>query len=211
MQSFTVHTGIGAPLRLSNVDTDQILPSKYLKRVTRSGFEDALFAAWRADGDFVLNRAGFEHASVLVAGPDFGTGSSREMAVWALQDYGFRAVIAPRFGDIFRSNAGKAGLVAVELEEALVVRLWDHLEEVPGAVVTVDLEQLLVTADGFSEPFAMDEYTRWRLLNGLDDIAITLESDDAIRSFEAGRSDLKPSVAAPVSAQVSEPAVGGAR
>ncbi|MFB2581463.1 3-isopropylmalate dehydratase small subunit [Herbiconiux sp. P15] len=205
MESFTVHTGIGAALRMSNVDTDQILPSKYLKRVTRSGFEDALFAAWRTDAGFVLNRPELAHASVLVAGPDFGTGSSREMAVWALQDYGFRAVIAPRFGDIFRSNAGKAGLVAVELEEALVVRLWDHLDAVPGASVTVDLEQLVVTAEGFSAPFAIDEYTRWRLLNGLDDIAITLESDDLIRAFEAGRSDLKPSVGFPA------PAIGGAR
>ncbi len=195
MRPFTTHTGVGAPLRMSNVDTDQILPSKYLKRVTRSGFEDALFAAWRTDDGFVLNRPEFAGASVLVAGPDFGTGSSREMAVWALQDYGFRAVIATRFGDIFRTNAEKSGLVAVELDETSVTRLWDQLDATPGSTITVDLEELVVTAgDGFSERFELDDYTRWRLLNGLDDIAITLESEHAIRDFEAGRSDLKPSV-----------------
>ena len=195
MEAFTVHTGVGAPLRMSNVDTDQILPSKYLKRITRSGFEDALFAAWRTAADFVLNRPAFAASSVLVAGPDFGTGSSREMAVWALQDYGFRAVIAPRFGDIFRSNAGKSGLLAVQLDESDVVRLWDRLEAHPGESITVDLQARVVTAGGgFAEPFPIDDYTRWRLLNGLDDIAITLESGDAISAFEAARSDLKPTV-----------------
>ncbi|MBU1587539.1 MAG: 3-isopropylmalate dehydratase small subunit [Actinobacteria bacterium] len=197
MEPFTVHTGIAAPLRMSNVDTDQILPSKYLKRITRSGFEDALFAAWRASDDFVLNDPAFAGSSVLVAGPDFGTGSSREMAVWALQDYGFLAVIAPRFGDIFRSNAGKSGLLAVELDETLVVRLWDRLEAHPGETITVDLEARTVTAGGgFAEEFPIDDYTRWRLLNGLDDIAITLDSDAAISAFEAARSDLKPLVGA---------------
>lgn len=195
MEAFTVHTGVGAPLRMSNVDTDQILPSKYLKRITRSGFEDALFAAWRTADDFLLNRPAFAASSVLVAGPDFGVGSSREMAVWALQDYGFRAVIAPRFGDIFRSNAGKSGLLAVQLDESDVVRLWDRLEAHPGESITIDLEACVVTAGGgFVEPFSIDEYTRWRLLNGLDDIAITLESGDAISAFEAARSDLKPKV-----------------
>lgn len=195
MEAFTVHTGIGAPLRLSNVDTDQILPSKYLKRVTRTGFEDALFAAWRTDDDFVLNRPAYATASVLVAGPDFGTGSSREMAVWALQDYGFRAVIAPRFGDIFRTNAGKSGLVAIELAEPLVGTLWDLLDAEPGSNITVDLENSTVLAPGgFAESFSFDEYTRWRLLNGLDDIAITLESEEQIREFEASRSPLKPRV-----------------
>jgi 3-isopropylmalate/(R)-2-methylmalate dehydratase small subunit len=195
MEAFTLHTGVGAPLRLSNVDTDQLLPSKYLKRVTRSGFEDALFAAWRTSDDFVLNQPAYAAASVLVAGPDFGTGSSREMAVWALQDYGFRAVIAPRFGDIFRTNAGKSGLVAVELAEPLVGQLWDLLEGDPGASITVDLERSIVSAPGgFAEAFAFDDYTRWRLLNGLDDIAITLESESQIREFEARRSPLKPRV-----------------
>ena len=195
MLPFTVHTGIGAALRMSNVDTDQILPSKYLKRVTRSGFEDALFAAWRTDPDFVLNRPALRGASVLVAGPDFGTGSSREMAVWALQDFGIRAVVSPRFGDIFRTNAGKSGLVAVELAEEHVVRLFDLLDADPGSSVTVDLEGLRVSAgEAFDESFEIDDYTRWRLLNGLDDIAITLESEDAIRSYEEARSDLKPSL-----------------
>jgi 3-isopropylmalate/(R)-2-methylmalate dehydratase small subunit len=196
MHAFTVHTGVGAPLRMSNVDTDQILPSKYLKRVTRSGFEDALFAAWRTDDDFVLNQPAFAAASVLVAGPDFGTGSSREMAVWALQDYGFRAVIAPRFGDIFRTNSGKSGLLAVELDEALVVQLWDYLDRSPGASITVDLENRVVSAgDGFTETFVIDDYTRWRMLNGLDDIAITLESEAAIADFERSRPRLKPRIA----------------
>jgi 3-isopropylmalate/(R)-2-methylmalate dehydratase small subunit len=195
MQPFTTHTGIGAPLRLSNVDTDQILPSKYLKRITRSGFEDALFAAWRTDDDFVLNRPAYAAASILVAGADFGTGSSREMAVWAMQDYGFRAVIAPRFGDIFRSNAGKSGLLAVELAESDIVQLWGELEAQPGSTVTVDLEECSVASSaGFSAEFTMDEYTRWRMLNGLDDIAITLESEAAIRTFEQSRSRLKPSI-----------------
>jgi len=196
MDAFTTHTGVGAPLPRSNVDTDQILPSKYLKRIVRTGFEDALFAAWRQDEGFVLNDAAYAGASVLVTGPDFGTGSSREMAVWALQDYGFRVVIAPRFGDIFRTNAGKSGMLVLTLPEPAVDRLLELLTAVPGSRVTVDLVDGLVTADGFSEPFAIDEYTRWRLLNGLDDIAITLESEQAITDFEAARSRLKPRVTA---------------
>ncbi|MGZ8719622.1 MAG: 3-isopropylmalate dehydratase small subunit, partial [Aeromicrobium sp.] len=146
MDKFTSHTGVGAPLKRSNVDTDQIIPAVYLKRVTRSGFEDGLFSAWRADPSFVLNRPEYATASVLVAGPDFGTGSSREHAVWALQDYGFRAVIAPRFGDIFRGNSGKAGLLAAQVDEKVVQRLWDHLESNPGATVTVDLDSRTVRA-----------------------------------------------------------------
>ena len=198
MQAFSRHTGTGAPLKRSNVDTDQILPSKYLKRVTRSGFEDALFAAWRVDPAFVLNQPEYSAASVLVAGIDFGTGSSREGAVWALQNYGFRAVIAPRFGDIFRSNSGKAGLLAVQLDEPLVVRLWGMLDADPAQPITVDLENLVVTAgDDFHEPFEFDAYTRWRLMNGLDDIAITLRSADRIAEFEQTRPAHRPAVPTP--------------
>ena len=192
MERFVRHTGIGVPLRRSNVDTDQILPARFLKRITRSGHEDALFAAWREDPEFVLNRAPFDAASVLVAGPDFGTGSSREMAVWALQDYGFRVVVAARFGDIFRGNSGKAGLLLVQLPEADVERLQALLESTPGLEVTADLSSLMLTADGFAAPFTLDEYTRWRMLEGLDDIAITLESEDAIRAFEATRPAFRP-------------------
>ncbi len=177
MDAFTSHTGVGVPLRRSNVDTDQIIPAEYLKRVTRDGFEDGLFAAWRNDPAFVLNRAEYAAGSVLVAGIDFGTGSSREHAVWALQNYGFRVVIAPRFGDIFRGNSGKAGLLAAQVDEKVVQRLWDHLEANPGAVVTVDLESRTVRAgdghDAIEDSFDIDDYTRWRLLEGLDDIGIT--------------------------------------
>jgi 3-isopropylmalate/(R)-2-methylmalate dehydratase small subunit len=195
MQPFTSHTGFGAPLKRSNVDTDQILPSKYLKRVTRSGFEDALFAAWRTDPDFLLNQPAYSAASVLVAGPDFGTGSSREPAVWALQDYGFRVVIAPRFGDIFRSNSGKAGLLAVELPEPEVQHLWSILTDDPTEQITVDLnEQSITTAAGFAAGFDFDPYTKWRLLNGLDDIGLTLASEDRITEFEKHRPSHKPSV-----------------
>jgi len=194
VQAFGTHTGTGAPLRRSNVDTDQILPSKYLKRVTRSGFEDGLFAAWRDDPGFVLNQPAYREATVLVAGPDFGTGSSREAAVWALQNYGFRVVVAPRFGDIFRGNSGKSGLLTVVLPEEEVARLWAVLESRPGTAVTVDLEMQTVTADGFASTFQMDPYTRWRMLNGLDDIALTLNSADRIREFEARRPAHKPVV-----------------
>jgi 3-isopropylmalate/(R)-2-methylmalate dehydratase small subunit len=196
MERFTTHTGIGVPLRRNNVDTDQIIPAVFLKRVVRTGFEDGLFAAWRGDPDFVLNRKPYDAGSVLVAGPDFGTGSSREHAVWALQDYGFRAVIAPRFGDIFRGNAGKAGLVAAQVDDKVVQRLWDHLESNPGATVTVDLESQTVKAgdgvDLIEDSFDIDHYTRWRLLEGLDDIDITLSYEHDIARFEATRSPLKP-------------------
>lgn len=195
MKPFVVHEGIGAPLRMSNVDTDQILPSRFLKRVTRSGFGDGLFIGWRESPAFVLNRPAYAHATVLVVGSDFGIGSSREAAVWALQDYGFRAVIAPRFGDIFRTNAGKSGLVVVELAESKVERLWDYCDANPGAAITVDLEaRTVIAGDDIKEDFAIDDYLRWRLLNGLDEIAITLTSDDAIAAFESERPRFKPRV-----------------
>jgi len=196
MDKFTTHTGVGAPLRRSNVDTDQIIPAVYLKRVTRTGFEDGLFAAWRNDESFVLNQDAYKDATVLVAGPDFGTGSSREHAVWALQNYGFKAVISPRFGDIFRSNSGKSGLLAAEVDEKVVQRLWDLLESEPGAQVTIDLESRTVKAgegvDAIEDSFTIDDYTRWRLLEGLDDIAITLSHADDIEAFEQQRLALKP-------------------
>lgn len=187
MDAFTTHTGTGVPLRRSNVDTDQIIPAVYLKRVTRTGFEDGLFAAWRNDPEFILNKAPYDAGSVLVAGPDFGTGSSREHAVWALSDYGFRVVIASRFADIFRGNAGKQGLLAAQCSQSDVELLWKLLEEQPGAAVTVDLTQRTVTAGSLVLPFDIDDYTRWRLLEGLDDIGLTLRQVDAIDSFERNR------------------------
>src|SRR6476619_4592317 len=196
MESFTTHTGVGLPLRRSNVDTDQIIPAVYLKRVTRTGFEDGLFAAWRNDPGFVLNQPAYAAGSVLVAGPDFGTGSSREHAVWALQNYGFRVVISPRFGDIFRGNAGKAGLLAAQVDEKVVQRLWDLLEEQPGATVTVDLASRTVRAgegtEASEDSFDIDDYTRWRLLEGLDDIGITLGHEDDITAYESQRPSWKP-------------------
>jgi 3-isopropylmalate/(R)-2-methylmalate dehydratase small subunit len=196
MEKFTTHRGTVLPLRRSNVDTDQIIPAVYLKRVARTGFEDGLFAAWRSDPDFVLNRPLHQGASILVAGPDFGTGSSREHAVWALQDYGFRVVISPRFGDIFRGNAGKSGLLAARVDENVVAALWDLVERAPGTVVTVDLERRTVGAgegaEAISEPFDIDDYTRWRLLEGLDDIAITLGHEAEIVAYEANRPSWKP-------------------
>ncbi|EWM16297.1 MULTISPECIES: 3-isopropylmalate dehydratase small subunit [unclassified Kutzneria] len=187
MEPFTSHTGVGVPLRRSNVDTDQIIPAVYLKRVTRTGFEDGLFAAWRADENFILNHEPFRAGSVLVAGPDFGTGSSREHAVWALMDYGFRVVLSSRFADIFRGNAGKQGLVAAQCEQSDIELLWKLLENDPGAEVTVDLSAKTVRAKDFSAPFQIDDYTRWRLLEGLDDIGLTLRNVDAIGEFEGGR------------------------
>jgi len=196
MEKFTHHTGVGVPLRRSNVDTDQIIPAVYLKRVTRDGFEDGLFSAWRNDPSFVLNNEAYAAGSVLVAGPDFGTGSSREHAVWALQNYGFRVVISPRFADIFRGNAGKAGLLAAQVDEKVVQQLWDHLEETPGATVTVDLESRTVRAgegvDAIEDSFDIDDYTRWRLLEGLDDIGITLGHDEDIATYESSRPSWKP-------------------
>ncbi|MAO79856.1 3-isopropylmalate dehydratase small subunit [uncultured Nocardioides sp.] len=196
MEKFTTHTGVGVPLRRSNVDTDQIIPAVYLKRVTRTGFEDGLFAAWRGDDDFVLNNPAYAGASVLVAGPDFGTGSSREHAVWALMDYGFKVVISSRFADIFRGNSGKAGLVAAQVDEKVVQRLWAVLEDQPGANITVDLEARTVSAgvgEGrVEDSFDIDDYTRWRLLEGLDDIGITLGHEEDIAAYEATRPSFKP-------------------
>jgi 3-isopropylmalate/(R)-2-methylmalate dehydratase small subunit len=196
MDRFTTHTGVGVPLRRSNVDTDQIIPAEYLKRVTRTGFEDGLFAAWRNDASFVLNNEAYAGGSVLVAGPDFGTGSSREHAVWALQNYGFRAVVSPRFGDIFRGNSGKAGLVAAQVDEKVVQRIWDLLDAQPGTTVTIDLETRTVRAgegvDAVEDSFDIDDYTRWRLLEGLDDIGITLGHEADISAFEATRPAWKP-------------------
>ena len=191
MESFTTHKGIGVPLRRSNVDTDQIIPAVYLKRVTRTGFEDGLFAGWRTDPNFILNLAPYDKGSVLVAGPDFGTGSSREHAVWALSDFGFRVVIASRFADIFRGNAGKAGLVAAQVEQSDVELLWKLLEEQPGLELTVDLENRTVSAGTTVVPFNIDDYTRWRLLEGLDDIGLTLRQVDAISEFEKSRPSWK--------------------
>ena len=192
MDAFTVHTGTALPLRRSNVDTDQIIPAVYLKRVTRTGFEDGLFGAWRNDPDFVLNHEDRKGVSVLVAGPDFGTGSSREHAVWALMDYGFKVVVSSRFADIFRGNSGKAGLLAAQVEQDVVEQLWALTEADPTLEVTVDLEQREVRAGDLVAPFAIDDYTRYRLLNGLDDISITLSHDDDIVAFEKSRPEWKP-------------------
>ncbi|SHG06259.1 3-isopropylmalate dehydratase small subunit [Streptoalloteichus hindustanus] len=192
MEPFTTHTGVGVPLRRSNVDTDQIIPAVYLKRVSRTGFADGLFAAWRADADFVLNAEPYRSGSVLVAGPDFGTGSSREHAVWALADYGFRVVVSSRFADIFRGNAGKQGLLAAQCEQSDVERLWRALEAEPGVEVTVDLREKTVRAKDFAVPFAIDDYTRWRLLEGLDDIALTLRHSAEVDAFERARPSWLP-------------------
>ncbi|HVQ90639.1 MAG TPA: 3-isopropylmalate dehydratase small subunit [Mycobacteriales bacterium] len=202
MDKFDVHTGRVAPLRRSNVDTDQIIPAEYLKRIGRTGFGDGLFAAWRADEpEFVLNQPRYAGASILVAGADFGTGSSREHAVWALQDGGFRAVLAPRFGDIFRGNSLKAGLLTVLLPEATIADLWDRAEADPTAEVTVDLERREVRYADRAVGFELDDHTRWRLLNGLDDISLTLRQADGITAFEAQRPAWLPRVPVPVPAE----------
>jgi len=195
MDKFTVHTGVAAPLRRSDVDTDQIIPAEYLKRVTRTGFADGLFNAWRNDESFVLNDPTYADATILVAGHRFGVGSSREHAVWALQDYGFRAVIAPSFGDIFRNNALKGGLLPVVLHEKLVAELWDLLAERPGLELTIDLVERQVRTGDLTWEFALDDHSRWRLLEGLDDIGLTLRHEDAITAFEATRPSFKPAVA----------------
>ncbi len=192
MEKFISHTGTGVPLRRSNVDTDQIIPAVYLKRVTRSGFEDGLFSAWRNDPDFVLNQAAFKNGTVLVAGPDFGTGSSREHAVWALQNYGFKAVISSRFADIFRGNSLKGGLLTVIIDQAEVEKLWATIEAAPSTAITVDLESRTVTYADTTLNFDLDDYTRWRLMEGLDDIGLTLAQVASIDTFEAQRSPLKP-------------------
>ncbi|MBD0691804.1 3-isopropylmalate dehydratase small subunit [Streptomyces sp. CBMA123] len=192
MEKFTTHTGRAVPLRRSNVDTDQIIPAHWLKKVTRSGFEDGLFEAWRKDESFVLNRPERQGATVLVAGPEFGTGSSREHAVWALQNYGFHAVISTRFADIFRGNSLKNGLLTVMLPQETVERLWSLTESNPLAEITVDLEKREVRAEGVTAPFELDDNVRWRLLNGLDDISITLQNEADIAAYEATRPAFKP-------------------
>jgi 3-isopropylmalate/(R)-2-methylmalate dehydratase small subunit len=200
MEKFTTHTGVAAPLVRSAVDTDQIIPAVYLKRVTKTGFEDALFASWRQDPDFVLNQPAYAGASILVAGPDFGTGSSREHAVWALRDFGFRVVLSPRFADIFRGNAGKQGLVAAAVSESDVEAIWAAIEADPGTEMTVDLQARTATIGGPSTgsghrltvDFEIDDYTRWRLLEGLDDIGLTLRSEARIAEFESRREAWRP-------------------
>lgn len=195
MEKFTVHTGTAVPLRRSNVDTDQIIPAVYLKRVTRSGFADGLFSAWREDPGFVLNDPAYSGASILLAGPEFGTGSSREHAVWALRDWGFRAVISPRFGDIFRGNALKEGLLPVELEVMAIEELWDLAEREPATEVTVDLVERQVRAAGSAWSFPLDDFSRWRLMEGLDDIGLTLRHESAVTEYESRRLPFLPVVA----------------
>jgi len=192
MEKFIKHTGTAVPLRRSNVDTDQIIPAVYLKRVTRSGFEDGLFSAWRNDPEFVLNKVEYKAATILVAGVDFGTGSSREHAVWALQNYGFKAVISSRFADIFRGNSLKGGLLTVIIEQSDVEALWAAIEANPATSVSVDLETRTVSYNNVVLPFAIDDYTRWRLMEGLDDIGLTFKNADSIDSFEKSRTTLKP-------------------
>ena len=192
MEKFIKHTGTAVPLRRSNVDTDQIIPAVYLKRVTRSGFEDGLFSAWRNDPQFVLNKAEYKAGTILVAGVDFGTGSSREHAVWALQNYGFKAVISSRFADIFRGNSLKGGLLTVIIEQSDVEALWSAIEANPATSVSVDLETRTVSYNNVVLPFAIDDYTRWRLMEGLDDIGLTFKNADSIDSFEKSRTTLKP-------------------
>ena len=192
MEKFEVFTGVGAPLRRSNVDTDQIIPAVYLKRITKTGFEDALFAAWRNDPEFVLNQEPYKNAEVLVAGPDFGTGSSRGHAVWALRDYGFKCVLSAKFADIFRGNSGKQGLVTGQITEADTEKLWAALEANPGSSITINLVEQTATIGGLSVHFDIDEYTKWRLLEGLDDIGLTLRDEQAITDFEAKRPNWMP-------------------
>jgi len=192
MEPFVSHTGTAAPLRRSNVDTDQIIPAEYLKRITRDGFEDALFSAWRQDPEFVLNRPEYQGVSILVAGPDFGTGSSREHAVWALQNYGFQVVLSSRFADIFRGNSGKGGLLTAQVGQDVIEQLWEMIEADPTTEVTVDLEARTVSAGDLVAEFDVDDYVRWRLMEGLDDIGITMQHADAITEFEAARPAFKP-------------------
>ena len=192
MEKFSTHTGVAVPLRASNVDTDQIIPAVYLKRITKTGFDDALFARWRQDPGFILNQEPYKNGSVLIAGADFGTGSSREHAVWALKDYGFRVVISSRFADIFRGNSGKQGLVAAQVEQSDVELLWKQIEQDPGMEVTVDLPNRTVTAGSLTVSFYIDPDTAWRLAEGLDDIDLSLRQEDAIADYEARRPSFKP-------------------
>ena len=192
MEKFTTVTGIAAPLTRSNVDTDQIIPAVYLKRVTKTGFEDALFAAWRQDPDFVLNQPAFQGAKVLVAGPDFGTGSSREHAVWALRDFGFQVILSARFGDIFRGNSGKQGLLAAQISEDDTKKIWAKIDAQPGIEITVDLVAQTAAIGDLTVSFEIDDYTRWRLLEGLDDIGLTLRNEAQITQFESVRESWRP-------------------
>ncbi len=192
MEAFIRHTGTAVPLRRSNVDTDQIIPAEYLKRITRDGFEDGLFSAWRKDPEFVLNLPQYQGVSVLIAGPDFGTGSSREHAVWALQNYGFKVVLSSRFADIFRGNSGKGGLLTAQVTQDVIEQLWEMVEADPTTEVTVDLDARTVSAGDLVAEFEVDDYVRWRLMEGLDDIGITMQYSDLIAQFEAARPDFKP-------------------
>jgi 3-isopropylmalate/(R)-2-methylmalate dehydratase small subunit len=192
MEAFITHTGTAIPLRRSNVDTDQIIPAEYLKRITRDGFEDGLFSAWRKDPDFVLNKEHHAGASILIAGPDFGTGSSREHAVWALQNYGFNVVLSSRFADIFRGNSGKGGLLTAQVSQDVIESLWEAVETDPTVLITVDLESRTVSAGDITAEFEVDDYVRWRLMEGLDDIGITLQYGDEIAAFESARPSYKP-------------------
>ena len=192
MEKVSTITGVAVPFRRSNVDTDQIIPAVFLKRVTKTGYDDALFSAWRQDPEFILNKPEYAHPRILIAGSDFGTGSSREHAVWALRDYGFAAVISPKFADIFRGNAGKQGLLVGVVDEPTVERLWAELEASPGMEATVDLEARTVTVGNITVDFEIDDYTRWRLLEGLDDIGLTLRDEQAITDFESRRESWRP-------------------
>jgi len=192
MEKFTTFSGIAVPLRRSNVDTDQIIPAVYLKRITKTGFEDALFSSWRNDPEFVLNDPAYKHGSVLIAGPDFGTGSSREHAVWALRDYGFKAVLSSKFADIFKGNSGKQGLIAGEITEEDTEKLWEAILNNPGVEITIDLVHRTATLGDLTVEFSIDEYTRWRLLEGLDDIGLTLRDESSITDFEARRPNWMP-------------------
>jgi 3-isopropylmalate/(R)-2-methylmalate dehydratase small subunit len=192
MEKFVTHTGSALPLRRSNVDTDQIIPAEYLKRITRHGFEDALFKAWREDPSFVLNKPEYKNATILVAGPEFGTGSSREHAVWALMDYGFKAVLSSRYADIFRGNSGKAGLVTAEVPQDVIEKIWAMIEKDPNTQITVDLDKRQVKAGDLLADFQIDDYVRWRLMEGLDDIGLTLRHESKITEFEKSRPRYKP-------------------
>jgi 3-isopropylmalate/(R)-2-methylmalate dehydratase small subunit len=192
MEKFLTHTGSALPLRRSNVDTDQIIPAEYLKRITRHGFEDALFKAWREDPNFVLNKPEYKDATILVAGPEFGTGSSREHAVWALMDYGFKVVLSSRYADIFRGNSGKAGLVTAEVSQDVIEKIWALIEKDANTQITVDLDKRQVKAGDLVADFQIDDYVRWRLMEGLDDIGLTLRNESKITEFEKSRPSYKP-------------------
>lgn len=192
MEKFVTHTGTAAPLKRSNVDTDQIIPAEFLKRITRHGFEDGLFKAWRNDPEFVLNKPEYQKATILIAGPEFGTGSSREHAVWALQDFGFKCVLSSRFADIFRGNSGKAGLLTAQVDQEVIEKLWELVESDPNLAVTVDLNTKTVSAGDLVADFQIDEYVRWRLLEGLDDVALTMQKAEKIDQFESTRPSFLP-------------------